>query len=49
MRNRRDRYAGTVAGKEHAVRAARLGEGLPAEQAADPAVTVRTRRSMPVA
>jgi hypothetical protein len=32
--------------EEHAVRAARLGQGLPAaEQAADPGVTVRTRSS----
>ena len=36
--------------EEHAVRAARLGQGLPtAERAADPEVTVRTRRSMPAA
>ena len=34
----------------HAVRAARLGQGLPAaERATDPEVTVRTRRSMPAA
>ena len=34
--------------EEHAVRAARLGQGLPgAEQAADHGVTVRTRRPMP--
>src|SRR6266576_2180518 len=36
--------------EEHAVRAARLGQGLPAaERAASPEVTVRTRRSMPAA
>ena len=36
--------------EEHAVRAARLGQGLPAaEQAGHPEVTVRTRRSMPAA
>ena len=35
---------------EHAVRAERLGQGLPAaERAASPEVTVRTRRSMPAA
>jgi len=34
--------------EEHAVRAARLGQGLPAaEQAGHPEVTVRTRRPMP--
>ena len=36
--------------EEHAVRAARLGQGLPAaERAASPEVTVRTRRPMPAA
>jgi hypothetical protein len=36
--------------EEHAVRAARLGQGLPAaERAGHPEVTVRTRRSMPAA
>jgi hypothetical protein len=36
--------------EEHAVRAARLGQGLPtAERAASPGVTVRTHRSMPAA
>ena len=36
--------------EERAVRAARLGQGLPAaDQAADPGVTVRTRRTMPAA
>ena len=36
--------------EEHAVRAARLGQGLPAaEQADHPEVTVRTRRPMPAA
>jgi hypothetical protein len=36
--------------EEHAVRAARLGQGLPAaERAVHPEVTVRTRRSMPAA
>ena len=36
--------------EEHAVRAARLGQGLPAvERAADPGVTVRTTSSAPVA
>ena len=35
---------------EHAVRAARLGRGLPAaERVGHPEVTVRTRRSMPAA
>lgn len=36
--------------EEHAVRAARLGQGLPAaERVGHPEVTVRTRRSMPAA
>ena len=36
--------------EEHAVRAARLGQGLPAaERAGPPEVTVRTRRPMPAA
>ena len=36
--------------EEHAVRAARLGQGLPAAERADhPEVTVRTRRPMPAA
>jgi uncharacterized protein DUF4446 len=36
--------------EEHAVRAARFGQGLPAaERASHPEVTVRTRRSMPAA
>ena len=36
--------------EEHAVRAARLGQGLPAaERAVHPEVTVRTRRSIPAA
>jgi hypothetical protein len=36
--------------EEHAVRAARLGQGLPAaERAGHPEVTVRTRRPMPAA
>jgi hypothetical protein len=36
--------------EENAVRAARLGQGLPAaERAGHPEVTVRTRRSMPAA
>jgi hypothetical protein len=36
--------------EEHAVRAARLGQDLPAaERAVSPEVTVRTRRSMPAA
>jgi len=36
--------------QEHAVRAARLGQGLPAaERAGHPEVTVRTRRSIPAA
>jgi hypothetical protein len=36
--------------EEHTVRAARLGQGLPAaERAGHPEVTVRTRRSMPAA
>ena len=35
--------------EEHAVRAARLGQGLPAaERTADPGVTVRTRSSAPM-
>ena len=35
---------------EHAARAARLGQGLPAaERVGHPEVTVRTRRSMPAA